>query len=291
MNIEHYTPNTKPQPGTLYINMPDSIYHTSPGISKSGLDRITLSPAHYRYREPSEPSRFMAIGSAIHAALLQPDVFAAKYLQLRDVKVRTASEYKAAVKDWLHGADFVLTGPESDHIAGMQAAVDSSQHARELLGGNDGYFEASLFVKDPITGVLVRVRFDRLREDGRIIDLKKTRDCRAEKFTRHIAEYRYHVQAALYSDALEWATGEPARAFVMLAIEDKLPHALKPYILDADAMREGRKQYRADLNRYAECLARDEWPCYDTAPEFIGLPVWAMEDEEIMTDDEVTIHG
>lgn len=291
MKIEHYQPGTQPQPGTLYLNMPDDVYHASAGISKSGLDRIALSPAHYRYREPSEPSRAMTIGSAIHAALLQPDVFAARYLQLRDVKARTAAEYKAACKDWTGGGEFVLTGPESDHIAGMRAAVEASSHARDLLGGGDGYHEASLFVTDPVTGVLVRVRFDRLREDGRIIDLKTTRDCRADRFARGVAEYRYHVQAALYSDALEWATGEPARAFVLLAIESRLPHAVKAFMLDADAMREGRKAYRADLNRYAECLAANDWPCYDSAPEFIGLPLWAMDDDEITTDDEVTIHG
>ena len=55
-------------------------YHAHPAISKSGLDLISRSPAHYRYRAPKEPSRAMEIGTAIHTALLEPDRYAAEYV-------------------------------------------------------------------------------------------------------------------------------------------------------------------------------------------------------------------
>ena len=41
-------------------------YHAHPAISKSGLDLMSRSPAHYRYRAASKPSRTMEIGTAIH---------------------------------------------------------------------------------------------------------------------------------------------------------------------------------------------------------------------------------
>lgn len=287
MKILNYTPGMEITPPCLILNMPNEVYHSLPGISKSGLDRIAISPAHYRYREPSEPSRSMVIGSAIHAAILQPDVFAREYLQLRDVKARTASEYKAAVKDWPNGADFVLTGPESDHIAGMQAAVGSDPNCTDALDGF-GYREASLFVPDPVTGITVRVRFDFLPTDpGRpVIDLKKTRDCRPDAFMRAIASYRYHVQAALYLDAWEWATGGQ-RDFQFLAIEETIPHARKLYTMGPESLALGRKLYRAEINTFAACHKAEYWPCHDSAPELIELPDWVLGGQEITVDEEI----
>lgn len=287
MNIVTYTPGMQIEPPMLVLDMPSSVYHIMPdSISKSGLDRIALSPAHYRYREPSEPSRAMVIGSAIHAALLQPELYEVEYLRLREVKVRTAAEYKAAAKEWPGGGDYVLTGPESAHIDGMQACVMADTHARALLTG-DGYREASLFVRDPITGVCVRVRYDFMPADFSrpIVDLKKTRDCRSDAFVRSVANYRYHVQAALYVDAWQWATGE-TRPFVMLAIEETLPHALKPYLMGSESLALGRKLYRENLATYAECVQSKYWPAYNTEPETLELPDWVLGNQEITTTDD-----
>ncbi len=288
MKIATYNPGMTIDPPMLVLDMPASVYHTFPdSISKSGLDRIALSPAHYRYREPSEPSRAMVIGSAIHAALLQPELYEVEYLRLREVKVRTAAEYKAAAKEWPGGGDYVLTGPESAHIDGMQACVMADKHARALLIG-DGYREASLFVRDPVTGVCVRTRYDFLPADPKrpIADLKKTRDCRSDAFVRSVANYRYHVQAALYIDALTWATGEPARHFCMLAIEESLPHALKPYLMGNESLVLGRKLYRENLNTYAECVQAGYWPAYNSEPEMLELPDWVLGNQDVITTDD-----
>ena len=62
--------------GCLVTGMSNEAYHAYDGISKSGLDLIARSPAHYAYRTASEPTRAMVIGSATHAAILEPEVFA-----------------------------------------------------------------------------------------------------------------------------------------------------------------------------------------------------------------------
>ena len=67
MKILDYTPGMEIEPPCLILNMPDAVYHSIPfGISKSGLDKIALSPAHYRFDEKTERSRPMVIGAAIH---------------------------------------------------------------------------------------------------------------------------------------------------------------------------------------------------------------------------------
>ena len=46
--IEWYD-DCKIEPGCFYANLPNELYHKGPGISKSGLDQIRRSPAHYVY--------------------------------------------------------------------------------------------------------------------------------------------------------------------------------------------------------------------------------------------------
>lgn len=268
----------------LLLDMPNEEYHRLPHISKSGLDRVAISPAHYRFAEPRQPSRAMEIGTAIHTALLEPDRFAAEYVLLKEVTDRRASAYREAVK--VYGSERVLVGPEADRVAGMQAAVMAQPAARDILE-RAGHREASLICADPETGVTVRVRYDLLTDCGMVLDLKKTRDARPAKFSRSIFNYRYHVQAAFYSDSWFWATGERLKSFRILAVEDLLPHAVKIYTLDQTAIDDGRRLYREDLNLYAQCLERDEWPAYDcTADEVISLPDWrlAQIENEIMED-------
>lgn len=261
----------------IVTDMSNTDYHAHDSISKSGLDLVARSPAHFRYQEKREPTRAMVIGSALHAAVLEPDLFASQYMLLRNVAARRASEYKQAVA--VHGADFVLTGSEADYVAGMQETVRSHPYAGRVLS-EPGRAELSVITTDPVTGVAVRCRFDWLTDAGKPVDLKTTQDARPEAFSRSVANYRYHVQAAFYSDVWQWETGETLDRFVFLAVEKSMPHALAPYMLDDEAIAEGRRLYREALNLYADCLERDEWPGYDAQPQWLCLPAWAVEFNE-----------
>lgn len=263
--------------GCLVLNMPIDEYHAHPAISKSGLDLIDRSPAHFRYQAEREPTRAMVIGQAIHAAILEPERFAEDYLLLREVTDRRSSVYKDAIKH--RPADFVLTGKEADHVAGMQESVRSNKHANDLLS-MPGYAEVSVFATCHITGTLMKCRFDYLTESGIAIDLKKTQDIRYEKVQRAIANYRYHVQDGFYRYVFECATGSNLSAFRFLFIEELMPHATKLYELDDEAKQVGRSQAMDNLNTYDECVKSEVW-AYDDSEELISLPTWALDDEDV----------
>jgi exodeoxyribonuclease VIII len=256
-------------------------YHRSDGISKSGLDLILRSPAHYRFAEKREATRAMEIGTALHCAILEPERFASEYMLLRNCTDRRASEYKEAVKVW--GAERVLTGAEAARVAGMQESVRNNPHLSMLA--EPGRCELSVFATDPETGIVVRCRFDKLTDDGLAIDLKKTQDIR--DFAKSVANYGYHMQAAFYSDVWEWATGGPLAGFVFAAVEEQMPHASAPITLDAEALDIGRMLYRRALNEYAECLNTGEWPGIAMPPAELQLPGWYINQFEI--DAEVQI--
>ncbi len=256
-------------------------YHRSDGISKSGLDLILRSPAHYRFAEKREATRAMEIGTALHCAILEPERFASEYMLLRNCTDRRASEYKEAVKVW--GVERVLTGAEAARVAGMQESVRNNPHLSMLA--EPGRCELSVFATDPETGIVVRCRFDKLTDDGLAIDLKKTQDIR--DFAKSVANYGYHMQAAFYSDVWEWATGEPLAGFVFAAVEEQMPHASAPITLDAEALDIGRMLYRRALNEYAECLNTGEWPGIAMPPAELQLPGWYINQFE--NDAEVQI--
>lgn len=266
--------------------MPENVYHAHPSVSKSSLDLFNRSPAHYKFAARKDPTRHMAIGTAIHCALLEPARFDTDYLIL-DVADRRASEWREAKKQ--RGTDeHMLTRAEADHVLGMQASVYANERAAEMLNSPFDQAEVSVFARDPQTGVLCRARVDLLGQAW-ALDVKKTQDARSDAFSRAIGNYRYHVQAAFYSDVIEWATGLRIERFWFLAVEEQPPHACCVYALDDEAMAAGRQAYRDDLNRYAECVAADDWPAYTDEPEFIGLPGWMLaeieSDMEILTED------
>ena len=286
IEVTEYTEGMKIEPPMFVSGMPNEAYHSHPeGISATGLKLMLRSPAHYRFQHRSEPTRAMQIGTAIHTALLEPERFADEYLLLRDVKDRRASEYKQAVK--VHGAENVLVSSEADNVAGMQETVLASPAMSGRLQA-DGWREVSLFVRDPETQVLIRVRYDLLTVDGIAVDVKKCQDARPEEFSRSIFNYAYDLQAALYSDAFEWATGKPLAAFEFAAIEEKMPHGHKLYQPCETTMQEGRAKYREALNLFAECESSQQWPALEcNGPEVISLPPWRMAQIENEIEQEI----
>lgn len=286
IEVTEYTPGMTIEPPCFIANMPNSVYHSTPkGISASGLKLVLRSPAHYKFQSATVPSRAMEIGTAIHTALLEPDRFTTEYVLLRDVKDRRASEYKQAVK--VHGSENVLVSSEADNVAGMQETVLSNPVMSERLNA-EGWRELSLFVRDPETGVLVRVRYDLLSVSGIAVDVKKCQDARPEEFSKAIFNYGYDLQAALYSDAFEWATGKPLGAFEFAAIEEKMPHGHKLYQPCETTLQEGRAKYREALNLFAECDTANDWPSLQCdGPEIISLPSWRMAQIENEIEGEI----
>jgi hypothetical protein len=282
IDVIEYSPGITLPDGPCFVaNMPNDVYHAWPeGVSSSGLKLIERSPAHYRFQAKRDPSRAMELGTAIHAALLEPERFAADYVLLRDVTDRRSSPYKEAVK--VHGSERVLTAGEADQVAGMQEAVLSNSLMRSRLTA-PGWRELSLFVRDPESGVLVRVRFDLLTVDGIIVDLKSARDCQPDGFSRACANYGYALSAALYADAFAWATGTPATAFEFAVVEPEMPHAHKLYRPDVFFIQHGQARYREALRLFAECEASNHWPLPECVePEILGLPSWVGADIEDM---------
>lgn len=254
--------------------MPENDYHSHESISKSGLDRIDLSPAHYKHAPPREPTADMNIGSAIHCATLEPDLFPKRYVVL-DCKDRGQKEYKDAAKEV--GKEYVLLRHEERHaLAARDSLLKNPTVAR--LANTPNWRELSAFATDPVTGVTVRCRYDLMCDGGIAADLKKSRSVMPRSFGKSCGTYRYHVQVALYSDIYEWITGETLNEFWLIAVEDKPPYTPVDYRLDDLSIEAGRREYRKNLNTYAACLEAGEWPLFEPETHLISVPDWALDE-------------
>lgn len=147
------------------------------------------------------------------------------------------------------------------------------------------------------------------RGQNMVVDLKTTDDASLEGFSKSIANWRYDVQHPYYLDGLRQALkqsgdqvpvegaaelsaywvdqatgmlcrcrpdfwrGEP-KHFVFIAVEKRPPYAVGVYVLDEESVEIGRAQYRADLNRFAECVTTDSWPGYGDRIQTISVPAW-----------------
>lgn len=260
----------------LHESISNSDYHASSAVGSTGLKRILVSPAHFRYPNPFSATRAKEIGSAIHCRVLESDRWETDY-KVVECDARTSALYKAVTKD--HPKERVLTSAEYENVLGMQKGVLRNRHCRELIEA-PGRYELSLFTTDPITGVPVKVRYDKLTDAGMPVDLKKCQKAGRDDFSRTINNYGYHVSAALYMDAWEWQFGETLDVMRWIAVEEQSPHAAMRYKPDADALMIGRAMYREALDLYAHCLDSSEWPSYEDGEEDIGIPNYAVSNYE-----------
>lgn len=264
-------------------DMPNEEYHSYKGVSKSGLDKVARSPAHYKGIKQKEPTRAMAIGTAIHAAILEPTRFDKEYC-ITEAPLRTAKAYKDAKAE--HGGELTLTAPEGEKVMGMRKAVESNSHALAELN-KEGDAELSATCTDPETGVIIRARFDWLNVDRVVVDVKKTQDIREGKFAKSVGDYRYHVQEAMYSFIYKQITGDDIASFYFLAVEEEAPHSNRMFLLSDLAREMGMFYFRRDLRVYADCINSGKWPHPNDGDGVIELSNWAISEYE--NDIEVMI--
>ncbi|MCA8251804.1 PD-(D/E)XK nuclease-like domain-containing protein [Burkholderia sp. AU31624] len=260
-------------------------YHARPEISKSQLDTLNVSPAHFwaLHRDPNRPAPTtrggQLEGNLAHCAILEPDEFDTRYMLGPSVNRNT--------KAW---KDFVEANPgriaiqrdQYDTAWRQSDAVRALPEIREAL--SRGRAEVSAFWTDPATGVACRCRpdfeHDLTESSVLLVDVKTFSSAAPDEFRRQAARKRYHVQDAFYSDGYEAASGKEVRAFVFVAVETEWPFAAHAMMLDDMSREQGRADYARNLATYARCDAACEWPGYSKEITLITLPQWAFTNDE-----------
>lgn len=258
-------------------------YHAHPAISRSALKLIERSPLHYWHRfysgqhEPAAPTPAMEFGTAVHSAVLEPDLFSQTYAQAPEL-AKTTRAGKEAWAEATAGGKHLLTKQQLIQIAGIQHALDNHDSAKRALTA-DGINEASFVATCPTTGLEIKCRPDRLLASGTCIDLKTTQDASASAFSKAAFNLGYHIQAAFYLKTLELATGITPKGFVFLTVEKDAPHGVQVFKCSDDMLAFGGAKVDELLAEIAKCIETfgvdDPWPGYAAGVSDLQLPTWA----------------
>ena len=259
----------------IYDCYTNAEYHAHEAVSKSGLDLIHKSPAHYKAAR-HEDTPALRFGTAFHCAVLENDRFNATYTVIEGD--RRTKAVKDSIKDAEAAGKIILTADDFNAIMSMAQAVFKNPICAALLRGS--LKENSVFSE--LDGVRVKCRPDGWSiEKGVLFDLKSTEDASPEGFARTVAKYRYHVQDAFYRHVVASATNCDADdlSFIFIAIEKKPPFAVALYTLDELAKLQGWVDAREDLRRYKVAKDTGKWGGYSPRIETLSLPRWAVSSE------------
>ena len=261
-----------------YNNITIEQYHREcPGWSKSSLDKVHRSMAHYLVDKdtPKEPTPSMAFGSAFHCAILESKLYSESYFTLPQLDRRTIvgkNEYCRLLHENIGKIPLSLS--DSNSIELMKSAILSHPVAGNLF--ENGEAENSFFWVDKSTQLLCKCRPDYLRKDGICVELKSTKDASFDSFQKDVANLRYYVQGAFFKDGVNHNQVE-CKEFLICAVETEAPYNVNVFRLDEESIDIGRNAYKADLEkikRYFEVDEVERFAGYSPEVNDMYLPNW-----------------
>jgi len=252
-------------------------YHHLKAVSPSQIKALKRSPLHYfdqflaEDREKKPPSEAKLRGTALHTAVLEPELWDSTIAvppHSFDRRTKVGKELAAEFERESAGK-IVLAPDDADQVRRMADAVRKHPAARFLLD-LPGRREASYTWTDPETGLECKTRPDWHSEDRRIVvDVKTSADASRAEFARSIANYEYHIQAAWNLDA------QGGELFLSVVVENTRPYGVAVYPASEAMLAAGRRRRDAAMQQLAECWQTNSWPGYgDQIQEPIDLPVW-----------------
>ena len=256
-------------------------YHSSAGISRTGIKEFKRSPRHFWYkyvnpdykRSPTASGSALEFGSALHTYVLEKNKFDNDYfISEKNPHHGSSTEGRKFKTDMLLKSKHKILIDDSDFstIKSMSDSINSDDEARELITG--ATYEKSIYWIDPDTQLLCKCRPD-IIHDNFIVDLKTTADASYKEFQRSFYNYGYHLQVAMIQQGFEHALNKSMRNFIDLAVEKTEPFSTAVYLIDESTLQHGIDEFKHYLVAIKECIDNDSWPSYAT--KTIILPAYA----------------
>jgi len=257
----------------------NTAYHGSHGISRSALMKFKKSPQHYFYEYESglyqrpEPSPAFVLGDVVHTLVLEPHLYAERYVISPKFDRRTNAGKEAHHSFVAKSLGrTVLSEDIASQAVAMAASVMQNEVAQDLL--IDGRVEQSIFFTHEATGLQVKARPDSW-SGIMIVDLKTSVDASARAFQSSAWSYGYFAQAAFINEALK-SIGQKMEKFVFLVVEKDPPFATAIYMLEDAALDFGIMQFNELMFKFKRCQDSGEWQGYGI--QMLKLPGYAKFD-------------
>lgn len=269
------------EPGVYDIPFEDYVRDPVVGGSLSNSEAKHLLPpkgvpARFRWeKDHKKPTkRVFEIGTAAHALVLGtgPELYKVEADNWRTDKAKRDAEDARA--DGL----IPLLPHEYQMVMDMADALRAHPVASALFSPDRGEAEQSLIWRDGPTGVMRRARLDHLPfpTDSRMIiaDYKSAAEADEIAAAKALNSYGYARQAATYLDGVQALGLADEDAMYVICFQEKQPpYLVHIFEVDAMALAIARDQNRYALDTYAECVAADNWPGWESI-DLLSMPAW-----------------
>ncbi len=285
--------------------MPEADYRARPELNASRLALMDDCPRTFFVNESLQTDA-MAVGVALHQALLEPARFKECYVVepsmvhafIRDDKGKKTSEkawqpvnrrmpeHRELLDAWGKEQEakgsIVLKPEDMENLTGMINSIAYEMAnpppdvnnipyptLKELLSSTRR--EVSGFKK--YRGFDLKARADILCDTVlgvTVVDIKKTQRAKASAFQRQVWDLLYDMKAAFYKEVFN------ADAFIWVAVEEQAPHGVGIY--DAELYLEsGKHKMDRFLDQLAVCQRDNYWPSYTRGIEKLQPSDWQMK--------------
>jgi len=261
----------------VYKDLDIEAYHSTDGLSRSGLMEFKKSPSHYwnAYLNENAPAReatdAMVFGNAFHTMVLEPNTFDQRYAILPEGIDRRTKQGKEDFADFMSKSigKTVIKGDQLETLRQMQQSVYKHPQAWDLISG--ALYEHSLFWNDPHTGVKCKTRPD-IWHHNMTADLKTISSADERTFQRAMVQHGYHFQAAMNREGIFHNDGKDIKNHTFICVEKEFPFMVAVYILDHTVIDYAHVEFKKLLTSFAECKQNNDWKGYETKTIF--LPNW-----------------
>lgn len=249
-------------------------------LSSSKLGRLRYSPSHFYYalthQERATDSQI--IGSAIHMALSEPELFEEKYVCWKDeMKPHPDKDYKNRENLRAKGEFFiqarekgfeVLTEDQYNIIHGIKGKITNDPTIKQLF--KSGFYERSFFWTDEKSGIKLKTRPDFYPGSAKFVaDFKTTVSAQKTDFTKSCYEYGYPVQAVMQRKAITLHAGKEPSVYLYIAIEKEPPYEFNIIEADKTYIQYGEYLFEEYLKVVKWCRENNRYP---------GYQFWVHED-------------
>lgn len=242
-------------------------------ISCSALKEFKKSPLHYityinnEYeREETKP---MLIGTAIHTALQDKELFNEKYCYLKkeflpnpdkDYRNKENKEFRDQFKE-NNKNKITLEEYDFDLIMNIIGKSEKDAVVKALI--KDGHSEKSFYSIDEKTGLNIKMRVDFISEKLKIIvDYKTCQNSELKQFAKDIWNFGHYNQAAFYTKYIPNSNKDEKYEFINIALQKIPPYPITIVNYEQPYINYGMNENEMLLDLLKWCRDNNYYPDY-----------------------------
>lgn len=269
-------------------DIPAAEYHGDTwAVSASMLKEFAADSLmfHKRYNLKTvprkEPTPAMAMGTLVHAMLLETDTVHDVGVVIPDdfITESGARSTSKASKAWQQEQELagLLTFKAEEWCAAMNAAHAAKEALKSEGIDFDGcQCEQSIYWQDG--GLDFRCRLDIVPKRRLIVDLKVMASCHPSFVDRQVANLKHWLQQIHYMIGYERHFGV-SPIFAFLSVEPKEPHNATVTMLDDRYRNDAAVNWKMIINRLKHCRETGDWRNWWARKiNYLSSKPWTFED-------------